>query len=40
MAHNHQWECSDVPGLFYCDCGAQAVHNRDTGDKEVINDEI
>ena len=33
--HNHYWECDDVPGYFYCDCGVTAKHNRATGLKDI-----
>ena len=33
--HNHYWECDDVPGYFYCACGVTAIHNRETGEKDI-----
>ena len=33
--HNHYWECDDVPGYFYCSCGVTAIHNRETGLKDI-----
>jgi len=33
--HKHYWECDDVPGYFYCACGVTAIHNRETGLKDI-----
>lgn len=26
--HEHHWVCSDMPGLFNCNCGAEAIWDR------------
>ena len=26
--HTHHWECSDVPGAFFCACGANRYWDR------------
>ena len=33
--HSHYWECSDVPGIFTCQCTAVAYYNRETQQKEI-----
>ena len=33
--NTHYWECDDVPGYFYCACGVKAIHNRETGEKDI-----
>ena len=35
IMHKHHWECDDVPGYFNCDCGVYAIHNRETGEKDI-----
>ena len=27
MSHKHSWECSDVPGNYYCACGSEGYYN-------------
>ena len=31
MSHDHQWECSDVPGIFICQCQVVKYYNRIEG---------
>ena len=28
--HTHYWQCSDVPAVFNCECGAESYFNRET----------
>ena len=25
---DHKWECSDIPGLFFCECGGTKYFDR------------
>jgi hypothetical protein len=38
MTHGHKWECTDIPGVYVCDCGMGAKYgywNPDTKEIEV-----
>ena len=28
MTHKHKWECSDIPAIYFCDCGIEAYWDR------------
>jgi len=28
--HDHNWLCSEVPGIFECECGAEKYYDRST----------
>jgi hypothetical protein len=38
MDHNHNWNCSDVPGIFFCDCGAERYFDRDSQQYTVMEE--
>lgn len=38
MTHDHKWECSDVPGIFICQCQGVKYYNRLT--EEYYYDNI
>lgn len=40
ITHNHYWKCMDTPGYFLCKCGTVSRHNRETGLKEILIEEI
>lgn len=35
--HSHYWDCSDIPGIYICQCGVESYYNRQTKQKEIIN---
>jgi hypothetical protein len=38
MNHLHKWECTDIPGVYVCDCGQGAKYgyfNQETREIEV-----
>ena len=28
-AENHNWVCSDIPGVYVCECGAEGYWDRE-----------
>lgn len=35
MIHDHKWECSDVPGMYICQCSMVGYYNQSTKEIEV-----
>lgn len=38
--HEHHWKCSDTPGLFDCNCGAEGVWKRDIQKVELYIHDV
>lgn len=38
--HEHHWKCSDTPGLFNCNCGAEGVWKRDIQKVELYIHDV
>jgi hypothetical protein len=37
--HQHLFSCSDIPGYYFCKCGAEGSWNRNTRRIEVLKKE-
>jgi len=35
MSHKHEWECSDIPGVYTCFCGTDGYWNSTIREIEV-----
>ena len=35
ITHTHKWICSDIPGLYICNCGEEGKWNRNIEKVEV-----
>ena len=38
--HEHHWKCTDTPGLFDCNCGAEGVWKRDIQKVELYIHDV
>lgn len=35
-SHTHNWQCSDVPAMFFCKCGAERYFDRETQTYKIM----
>lgn len=36
--HEHKLECSDIPGYYFCECGAQFRYIRDVQQFKLLEE--